>query len=339
MAALRSILLDADRFVCDGGAQGDGPVDDPSCAIRWVPESLGPQAGRRKRGVSVFQPFIEYYASGRSRPAGHRKSRAVRTLTETHDSEVFNLGHNPGMDPELVSMMFSPAAGRRVPLVCPDPKMRPLDDCLKKAFDANCTLAHLTNTTTILSYALDKMRTDGGGSREAHRHKEYLAALKAAVAYIARTAGQMSNVLVMARRKLWLKQSTLPEDMQRTLLNLPSHVRDTTLFGPGAQVTLDDLQADVEVHRARKQLGIGLQRPVRKAPYSRPSTHRPSTYAGKAHKSGWTSAEPPHQRRARGADAQSHAQSHTFRKPKGRHPAKPSAGRNQPSGAVSGNRD
>ena len=324
-ATLQKILLHADAFLC--GTETQKSSSHGPKPIRFYAN----RGEKRKKHVSILHPFIGCYARGRSTPDEMVTSKELRALSNAHDSEVYNLGHNPDMDQAVASLMYSPEEARRQPLLCPDLKLRPLEAYLKKAYDVNCIIAHMINTTTVLSYAMTKAYAEG----EERLIKDYDEAMKAALAFSATTLGRMSNVLIMARRKLWLQQSNMSEEMQRTLLKLPSYVKDTTLFGPGAQVALDDLQADMETQRTRKQLGMG-RKTLRKHPYDRPSTYKPSTHTVRASRSaGWRAPGSPRQHRPRVASGTQDVKFRSFRKPKGR-PPKPDTGKNRKSGGTSG---
>ena len=235
-------------------------TEDPGKPDRTLPfrELLDFSGQHREGSVKLFEPFLRIFADSMRNPEYYAKSAAMNVLTDVQDAASWGLEQIPDMNPEIASMFLPADMAHHPPLRCPDKTWRAVDDGVKAAYRIHATTARILNAHTYLAYSM-RTHVNELQKKGVEIPAEMLScalALTGSCGFLASTMGREAHRLVMTRRRIWLAQAKLPENLQKTLFTLPVRLRNDTLFGPDAERALGRIQAGIEAQRTRRQLGM-----------------------------------------------------------------------------------
>lgn len=191
--------------------------------------------------------------------AANPPMRQWAQFANIHGADEVGFGAYPAMDDSIAALVLPPTALVGKDPSCPNKQCRATDKWLKKTFYNTAFGARLMNTASVLTlYQMELI--DDLSAAPAQEVVEELRKVSEILVHLARGAAHSSGrsiaSLWMARRHLWLAQSTLPEPDRNTLMKLPLTPGFT--FGPGA---VDMLRRAKELRESKKEWQQLMPRP------------------------------------------------------------------------------
>lgn len=232
------------------------------------PEQSSSSSGFFRRGRPppsfVVPPSSEYlrelHACWRDPGACSRLSADGRVLASMHDAAAAGLDRAPPVEPGVASLIVSPEEALRQDVRCPNSQCRITDEIVCRAYNAGARAGRLGNSLAHLLFAVSASLQGIDGATTASGFGD--AALQA-FALMTRELGRVMSCLILARRQVWLAQSSLSEASRRTLRSVP--VEPGQMFGSAA---LDALERTVQARQTRQHLS-GLSRSMGPPPPQR----------------------------------------------------------------------
>jgi len=210
-----------------------------------------------------------------------------RNLATMQEAGSYGLDRMAPVDPTIASLIVSPDEALRPDARCPRPQCRLTDDLLVKTYNIAARMGRIGNSFSHLILGLSQILQGSGVDSSAQTLSD--ASLQT-FAFMSRELGRLMSTVTLARRQVWLAQSSLSEGCRRTLRSLP--VVPGHMFGPAAQQALEH-SAQVDQARQRfaglrrgpaqtpRQRGLFPSGPSRSHPPARPGAQlRSSHYLG-----------------------------------------------------------
>lgn len=238
--------------------------------------------------VPPSKPYIEELQRcwGDPKLLSHHTSDS-RNLAAMQEAGSYGLDRMAPVDPTIASLIVSPDEALRPDARCPRPQCRMTDDLLVRAYNIAARMGRIGNSFSHLILGLSQVLQESGVDSSAQTLSD--ASLQT-FAFMSRELGRLMSTVTLARRQVWLAQSSLSEGCRRTLRSLP--VVPGHMFGPAAQLALER-SAQVDQARQRfaglrrgsaqapRQMGLLPPAPSRSYPPARPGLQpRSSHYSG-----------------------------------------------------------
>ena len=180
-----------------------------------------------------------------------------RNLAAMQEAGSYGLDRMAPVDPTIASLIVSPDEALRPDARCPHPQCRLTNDLLVRAYNIAARMAWIGNSFSHLILDLSQVLQESGVDSSAQTLSD--ASLQT-FAFMSRELGRLMSTVTLARRQVWLAQSSLSEGCRHSLCSLP--VVPGHMFGRAAQQALE---RSAQVDQARPRF-TGLHQGLAQAP-------------------------------------------------------------------------